>query len=226
MSTQNQTDSSNQSTMQFNPLAQSTYNDLIGAGGKQLLGDIKNPFGNPLYQLGLGQSMKGASQGAANNQGVLQSIMKTSGMGGTAGQGFQAGQQTQMGRANQSMFSQANLGNIMSAMQRQMAATGMGMSFSPQMTGQSGTSSSTQTTSGLGTWLPQLLSSAAGMGMGALTGGMSKAMNPDSSGGGGGSFMGSTAAGTFPNGSPFSGFTPQSGLSGAPVNPFSASMFH
>lgn len=175
MPTQQQTSSNNQSNLQFNPLAQNAYNQLVGSGSNVLQGYMNNPFGNASYQLGLGQSMRGASQSGANNQGVLNQLMKSSGIGGQAGQGFMGAQQAQLGRANQSQMSQANLGNIQSALQRQMAATGMGMSFSPQMTGQSGTSNSTQTTGGLGTWLPQLLGSAAGMAMGGLTGGASMA---------------------------------------------------
>jgi hypothetical protein len=167
MSTQQNTSTG----LNFNPGAESTYNSLVGSGGNVLSQYINNPLGNPLYQLGLGQSQKGAAQAGANNNTALQSIMKTSGMGGTAGQGFLGAQQAQMGRANASMMSQANLSNVMNAFQRQMQATGMGMSFSPQLTGSTGTSS----TGGLGTWLPQLLGAGLGMAGGAMTGGASTA---------------------------------------------------
>lgn len=173
MGSQQNTDSSNQSSLQFNPLAQSAYNSMIGSGSNVLTGYMNSPLTNPMYQLGSAASQKGAAQGGNNNMQALMQMMKTSGIGGQAGQGFMAGQQAQMGRANQSAMSQANLGNIQSAFGRQMAATGMGMSFSPQMTGQSGTSNSQTSTGGLGTWLPQLLGSAAGMAMGGLTGGAS-----------------------------------------------------
>lgn len=171
MPTQQNTDSSNQSSLQFNPLAQSAYNSMIGSGSNVLSGYMNSPLTNPMYQLGSAASQKGAAQGGNNNMQALLQMMKTSGIGGQAGQGFMAGQQAQMGRANQSAMSQANLGNIQSAFGRQMAATGMGMSFSPQMTGQSGTSNSQTSTGGLGTWLPQLLGSAAGMAMGGMGGG-------------------------------------------------------
>jgi hypothetical protein len=216
MGTQQQTASSNQSNLQFNPLAQQSYNSLIGSGTGVLQGYMNNPFGNPTYQLGAAASQKGASQAGQNNMGMLQQLFKTNGMGGTAGQGFMAGQNAQMGRANQSMMSQANLGNIQSALSRQMAATGMGMSFSPQMTGQSGTSNSTQSTSGLGTWLPQLLGSAAGMAMGGF-------------GGGGGSSptaAPSASPSGMPTSNPFAGFTNYNpGLNNpAAMNPFTAMM--
>lgn len=175
MGTQQQTDSSNQSNLQFNPQSQQAYNSLISGGSNVLQGYINSPLTNPMYQLGSATAQRGAAQGGNNNMQALMQMMKTSGIGGQAGQGFMAGQQAQMGRANQSQMSQANLGNIQSAFGRQMAATGMGMSFTPQLTGQSGTSNSTQTTGGLGTWLPQLLGSAAGMAMGGLTGGASMA---------------------------------------------------
>lgn len=177
MGTTQNTTGSNTSTLNFNPAAQNIYNQLTGSGGSVLSGYMNNPFGNAMYQMGAGQSQKGAQQAGSNNIQALLQNMLTGGIGGQSGQGFQTAQMAQTGRANQSISSQANISNVMSALQRQMAATGMGMSFSPQLTGQSGNFSQQQTTGGLGTWLPQLL----GAGLGAATGGLFGGM-----GGGGG----------------------------------------
>lgn len=175
MSTKQQTNQSSSNSLNYDPTSLGNYSSLTGSGTQQLMGMINNPFQNAMFNMGAGQAQKGAAQGGANNMSALQSMMKTSGMSGSAGQGFQMAQQGRMGRANQSMMGQANTSNVMNAMQRQMQATGMGMSFNPLLKGTTGNSQSTQTTGGLGTWLPQLL----GAGLGAATGGMF--------GGGGGS---------------------------------------
>ena len=155
MGTTTKTSGSNTSNLQFNPISQGIYNNLIQGGGKQLGDMINNPFGNALYSMGLGQSQKGAQQQGANNMGVLNQNQRVQGLGGQAGAGWLAAQKAMTGRANASMMSNANVSNVMSALQRQMAATGMGMSFSPQLTGQTGNFSQQQSTGGLGTWLPQ-----------------------------------------------------------------------
>lgn len=213
MGTTTNTSGSNSSQLQFNPVAQGMYNQLIQGGGNQLNQMINNPFGNALYQFGLGQSQKGAQQLGANNMGVLNQNQKAQGLGGQAGQGWLAAQRAMTGRANASMMSQANVGNVMQALQRQMAATGMGMSFSPQLTGQTGKFSQQQSTSGLGTWLPQI----AGMGLSAAMMGMDGGMPS----GGGGAMTAPTNSfgvpGTVPGMS--SSFTGFSGLPSSIMNP-------
>lgn len=210
MGTQTDNTSSQSQNMQFNPVAQGAYNSMVGSGSNVLNQYMQNPLSNPMYNLGLQQSMKGASQAGQNNMGALQSQMKTSGMGGTAGQGFQTAQTAQMGRANQAMSSQANMANVMQALQRQMSATGMGMSFSPQMTGTSGSSQSQTSTGGLGTWLPQLLGAAGGMmtgGLSSMLGGATSALTP-----GPGASSGAPAA-------PFSPLNMPTGSSPGGMNP-------
>lgn len=217
MSTTNTTSGSNQSSLQFNPAAQQQYNNLVTSGGNQLQGMINNPFGNALYSMGAAASQKGAAQQGQNNMGVLNQNQKTQGLGGQAGAGWLAAQKAMTGRANASMMSQANVSNVMNALQRQMAATGMGMSFAPQLTGQSGNFSQTQSTGGLGTWLPQV----AGMALGGLTGGLSSglgaAMTQTGAGSGGGYAAPSTTqgGGIAGPGSSFTGFgmaPPSAGL--------------
>jgi hypothetical protein len=172
MSTKQNTNSNQSSTnaLQFNPGAEGIYNALTQGGGNVLQQYMNNPLNNPFYNLGRSQGQAGASAMGQQAMGVLGQNQKVSGLTGQAGAGWLGAQKAQTGRSNLSMMSQANLSNIMNAFNRQMGATGQAMSFSPQITGSSGTgtSNSTTTTSGTGTWLPQLL----GAGLGMATGNM------------------------------------------------------
>ncbi len=178
MSTKTQTNQSSSSALNYDPSSLSLYKNLTGAGGKVLSGYMNNPFGNPAYTMGLQQSVRGATQAGANNMQALTQRMKASGLTGQAGAGFLQAQGAQQGRANQSLLSQANIANVMAAMQRQLGATGMGMSYSPLMTGENSQGQSTTTKSGLGTWLPQLIGAGVSGLMAAGTGGASLAMGP------------------------------------------------
>lgn len=171
MGTTNQTTGSNTSALTFNPQSQNLYNQLTSAGGGILSGYMNAPFSNPFFNLGAGQSQKGAQQAGQNNMAAVMQNQKALGLGGQAGQGWLGAQMAKTGRANQAMSSQANTSNVLSALQRQMSAAGTGLSFSPQLTGQSGNFSQTQTQSGLGTWLPQLMSAGLGAAMGGMGGG-------------------------------------------------------
>jgi hypothetical protein len=189
MSTTNTTTGNNSSSLTFNPNSQTLYNMLTQGGGGVLSGYMNNPFGNPAYTMGAAQSQAGAQQAGANNMAALNQNALTNGLTGQAGAGFMAAQKAQTGRANQAMSSQANVQNIMAALSRQMSAAGTGLSFSPQLTGQTGNFSQASTMSGLGTWLPQLLGSAGGAALGAATMGGPKAASAAAgmaAGGGGG----------------------------------------
>lgn len=186
MSSTNQSNTSTSSNLNYDPSSLATYQNLTGGGGKVLSDYINNPFGNAFYGLGQGQSQKGAAAAGNNSQQAMQSQIKTGGLNGRAGAGFNAAQSARIGRSNLGIMSQANQGNVMQALQRQLTATGMGMSFNPLLKGETGSSNTTQTTSGLGTWLPQLLGAAAGAAGGFATGGASKLF--------GGNPVGSTAS--------------------------------
>lgn len=214
MSKKTTTTQNSSNALQYDPASKNIYNQLTGAGSKQLLDLINNPFSNPLYSLGLGQSMKGAGAMGNNAMQALMQNFKQGGFGGNAGNGFMAAQMGKIGRMNLSNRANANTSNVMNALQRQLTATGMGMSFNPLLTGEKGKSNSTQTESGLGTWLPQLLGAGLGMGM--------SAMNPAS---GAGSIFGATKGmpssqwgGAATGSSMYPGFTGL-GTAQAPPNP-------
>lgn len=229
MSTTQNTSGSN--TLQFNPISQNLYNTLTSGAGNILSGYMNNPFSNPAYQMGAAQSQKGAQQAGANNISALMQSMRTSGIGGQAGAGFKASQLAQTGRANQAMSSQANVSNVLAALQRQMSAAGTGLSYSPQLTGSN--SMSKQWQSGLGTWLPQAL----GAGLGALTGGLGAGMGLGNIGDQGAPSMVSSIMnpGTFGSltgmqmpgmaGMPSGGFGGLTNSGGGPPNPFFPGMF-
>lgn len=179
MSTTQNTTGSNTSNLQFNPAAQTQYNNLVSQGGSQLSQMIQSPFSNPMYSFGAQQSAQAANQAGNNNMAALNQAQTTGGLSGQAGQGFAAAQKAQLGRANASMKSQAATGNVLNALQRQQTAIGTGLSFSPQLTGSSGTNQSSTSMSGLGTWLPQLLGTAISAGTTAATAG-AKTSTPSS----------------------------------------------
>ena len=171
MGTTNTTTGSNTSQLQFNPLAQGVYNNLIGGAGQQLQGYINSPFSNPQYTLGAAQLQAGAKAAGQQNMNMLNQNQLAQGLGGQAGQGWLGAQRAQTGRANQAMSSQANIQNVLAALQRQQSAIGTGLSFSPQLTGQTGQFSQTSSMGGLGSWLPQLLGAGLSAGIGAANAG-------------------------------------------------------
>lgn len=191
MSTKQQTNSSN--TLSYDSGSKKNYSALTNAGTSVLTNYMNNPFNNGFFNLGQGMGQAAAQKQGATNMNALRQNMLTSGISGNAGNAFQLAQQGKIGRQTASMGAQSTMQNVLGALNRQMGATQMGMSFNPLLTGSSG--QTTQTTSGLGTWLPQLAGTALGMGMGAMTGGASLL-------GGAGGSMFSPASSTFGSLSP------------------------
>jgi hypothetical protein len=149
---------------QYDPGSLSTYQGLQGGLGSMLNSYMNNPFGNPFFQT---QQQLGTSQ--AHNMGQtamsgLQQNQNASGMGGGATNPAALEMQQNQARANTGL--QAGLGflaPVQNAQQMQQYAGGLASQYRPLQTGQN----QTQSTGGLGTWLPQV----AGMALGGLTGG-------------------------------------------------------
>lgn len=207
MPTTQTTSGSNTSNLQFNPIAQSLYNQLIQGGGGVLQGYMSNPFGNPAYTMGAAQSQAGAQQAGQNNMAALSQNALTNGLTGQAGAGFMAAQKAQTGRANQAMSSQANIQNVMGALQRQMSAAGTGLSFSPQLTGQTGNFQQSSQLGGLGSF-----SQLFGGGLGALLGGL------------GGMGAGAAGASSMASQVPSFGSGPNPNFMSSLQNPFGGAM--
>lgn len=145
------------------------FQGLTNQLGPLMQGFMQNPYGNQQFrteqQLGsqqarnLGQS---ATSGLVNN-------MTGSGMAGGASNPAATEMLQNQARANTG--TQANLGFLaptQAAQQRQFGTMGLAANYRPLQTGQT----QTQSTGGLGTWLPQV----AGMALGGLTGGLTGGM--------------------------------------------------
>lgn len=178
------------------------FGNLTGALGNSLPGFMSNPFGSP--QFGLEQQMGTHQAQGLGGQGMSNLLrnMTASGMSGGASSPAGLEMQQNQGRANTGMQAQLGFMNpTMNALNRQQFAMGLGSQYRPQQTGQT----STQSTGGMGSWLPQL----ASMGMGLATGGMGGMMGA----GGGGGMGGFTPPGFNGGWGGSAGF--QGGMSGA-----------
>jgi hypothetical protein len=174
---------------QFDPGAMQQYQGMQGGLGKTINSYMTNPFGNPFMQT---QQQMGTRQaqnmGGTQMSGLLQN-MTNSGMQG--GASSPAGLEMQQNQARANTGQQANLGFLapmQNALGMQQNAMGLAENYRPLQTGQN----QTQSTGGLGTWLPQLMGAAVGGltgmgGLGSLFGG---------GGGGGGQYAG---AGMMPS---------------------------
>lgn len=162
MSTKQTTNSTN--TLNYDPTAKGAYTNLIGQGATALTDFIQNPLQSTFFNNMLGTAYKAAGQqGTARNSNIFGNLA-ASGMSGKALPGFTSSLLAAGSRATSANKS-ASLNSLLNtAYQARLGATGQAMSFQPLMTGSQGTS--TTTTGGLGSWLPQL----AGAAIGGVTG--------------------------------------------------------
>ena len=160
-------------TTQFDPTSMRQYQNFWGTASPLINSMVSNPFSSPFYNLNLRQNVGAAQQVGSNAiQNVLQNFNQ-SGFGGTnspLGSSLLTSlNRFQSGQTAQGFYSAAN-----NAQSNMWNSLGLGASRQPLVTG----GTQTQTTSGLGTWLPQV----AGMGLSALTMGLGGGFG----GGGGG----------------------------------------
>jgi hypothetical protein len=149
----------------YDPTAMSAYQNQVSAGSSALLGEINDPYSNSAFQ----QQQQMQNLTNANQYGQAQQAL---------GQRLQAGgisansplyqqQLTQLSMQNQASQSQGYNNLLLNAANTRQSAINSAMSFQPLQTG----GTQTQTTSGTGTWLPQV----AGAALGVATGGLSTA---------------------------------------------------
>lgn len=146
---------------QFDPGAMKQYQGLTSAFGNTAQGYMQNPFGNPFMQT---QQQMGTRQaqnlGGTQMSDLVQNMLRSGMQGGASSP---AGLEMQQNQARANTGMQANLGFLQpmqNALQQQDFFSQLASQFRPLQTG----GKQTETTSGLGTWLPQL----AGAGLGAL----------------------------------------------------------
>jgi hypothetical protein len=156
-------------TNQYNAAGQSAYNQMMPQMSSALGGYMQNPLQSSFFQQMLG--MSNASSGQQGQTQMSNLLRNSQGMGGGANPYLQS-LQAQQGRATSGQMAGNFGGLLQNAVGNQLQATNIAHNFSPLQTGQ------TQTTGGVGSWLPQLLGGALGF----ATGGLSKLF---SHGGGG-----------------------------------------
>jgi hypothetical protein len=152
----------------YAPGALSQYTQFMNSYSPMLNQWAQNPYNNLQFQNNLSQNLS-----ASNRQGMnqIQNSMAQFNMTGFGG--APSGARTQLMNSNSRygtmLNSNAFFGAVNTANQRQTGAVGAEMSFNPLNTG----GTQTQTTGGLGSWLPQLAGAALGGLTSALTSGMS-----------------------------------------------------
>jgi hypothetical protein len=204
MSTNKQDTSQNQ----YNQAGMGAYNQMQGPMASAATGYMQNPFGNPFFQqqqqMGNRQAMNMGQTGMNN---ITQNLTASGLMGGGSSP---IGLEMLQNQARQNSGLQAQMGfmNPMNnALNMQQNAMGLASGYRPLQTG----GKQTETTGGLGTWLPQLAGAALGgmTGMGGLLGGAGNFFGGAGMGPTGNSGMGmqNTGGGAFGEGAgnPFGG---------------------
>lgn len=156
-----------QQTSQFAPSGMATYDALqpslgqalgwyLGGGKGGGVGSNAGPFGSPIFKAGYAQNTINAEQQGQTAMGNLG--MSASQFGGGGVPGFLQSQARQIGYGVSGQQQQGYWGALNSAVGSQLGAANTAAGFRPLQTG------STQKTSGLGSWLPQVLGGALGLG--------------------------------------------------------------
>ena len=128
--------------------------------------NVTNPFGSDAFRRESSINQDNAlNVGARNKSNILNNAAA---MGYSTNGGLINSMLGRAGRDTSSLQAQGFRSAVGNATNRQMQSAGLLNSFQPLMTGSNGTFTNTQTTSGLGTWLPQLISAGAGAAMNAF----------------------------------------------------------
>lgn len=202
-----------QTTNQYAPGALNQYQAFQQLYGPLLQNWASNPYNNQQFSQNLSQNMQYANQSSMN---AINNAMRNFNMTGmnNAPSGARTQLMGQLGRLGSANNANAFYNAVNTANQRQTGAVGAMMSYQPLQTG----GTQTQTTGGVGSWLPQLAGAALGAGLGFATGGASTLM-----GNLGGGIASQIASSGAQGPSSFGGNYPAAPISSAP-NPFSASM--
>lgn len=173
MSTKNTT----QTTNAYNPSSMGNYNAFQGQTLNSLMQMVNNPLGNSYFQNQLAQQQGVSNQiGQRNNSNLLQNMRAGGGILSNS-VGFAAGALNRNNVGNSMMQGNAFNSALNSALNNRSIASASMAAYQPLQTGQT----STQSQTGLGTWLPQLLGAAGGAAMNLAAPGLGSMM-------GGGSF--------------------------------------
>lgn len=165
------TTSGNQTTaFQFDPGSMAQYQQNLATWGPKARDFVNNPYQNASFQMESAIGQNNAAKLGARNMANLRG--NAAAMGYNTSGGMFNSLLASSTRATSGMQSDAFRQSVMNANQRQMQSMGMLASFQPLMTGSSSNFNQTsqQQQSGLGTWLPQLISAGIGAAGSAFTG--------------------------------------------------------
>lgn len=184
-------------TTQFDSGSKNVFDSLQKPIGENLTNDMQlDPTKSKTFNLGLQNALQGNAQLKNRAAQNFAGNMRASGFG-EGNNAFQQAQMGRMGRAAGAMDSQAVNQNYMNYDMMRRQATQLSMGYHPLQTGQ--TTNTTEKTSGLGTWLPQVIGAGAQIGLGFATAGMSTAASAASKGASAGMGMAGTAASGMSN---------------------------
>lgn len=196
-STKKTTDTTNK----YDPASMNIFHQLGSAGSNTLQDYMKDPLKASYFQNQVGIMNRFSQQSGLRNINAL--LGQRGMMGGGATPGWLSSNIGRIGRQTGASQSQNVLQALMNAESRRYSAAGNALSYRPLQTGQH----SEEQTSGLGTWLPQVIGMGASAALAFGTGGASMAAKGLSTGAKLGIAGGSAAANTFFNrGS--NGYTP------------------
>lgn len=161
MSTKTNTNTANQ----YNAGGMSAYNSLIPQMSSTISNMMSSPLNNSMFQNQLAQNQQSAAQiGQRNISNIASNTRAGGGLLSGAGS-FQTAQLNNAMLSNSANQSGAFNSSLNTALSNRNFAVQSAEGFNPLQTG----ANTTQTKSGLGTWLPQV----AGAALGAATGGLS-----------------------------------------------------
>jgi hypothetical protein len=205
------TKQTNQQTSQFDPASMGAFQGLTPAWANAAKGYINSPFSNPFFQQQQQLGTRQAQGLGGTQMGNIGQNMRASGIGGGGAAPFQQEMMANQSRANSGLQAQLGFMNpVSNALGMQQNSMGMASGYRPLQTGQT----QTQTTSGTGTWLPQV----AGAALGGLSAGLGGGMF-----GGGNKNFGMPGSGSTPMPGGFGGGmggAPSSIYGGGNMNPF------
>jgi hypothetical protein len=153
-------------TNQYSGPGMKNYDAFQNVMGSVLPGYASNPFGNPFFAQNLSQNYANSNR---TGMGAIQNAMQNFNMTGFGGapSGARSSLLSNLGRYGSGLNANAFYNAANNAFSNQWKSLGTMAGFQPLQTGQ------TQTTGGLGTWLPQVAGMAISGALGAATGGMS-----------------------------------------------------
>lgn len=196
-STKHTTDTTNK----YDPQSMSNFH-LLNASGTNVMQDyMKDPLKASYFQNQVGMMNRFSQQ---IGQRGMNSLLGRGIMGGGQMPGWMSSNMARIGRSTGAMQSQNVLTALMNAEQRRSQAAGQALNDRPLQTGQH----TEDQTSGLGTWLPQVIGMGAQAALAFGTGGASLGASMAAKGAGAGIAGGMAGANAFFNrGS--NGYTPQ-----------------